>query len=843
MRRTAKSVNRDLETFEFEIAVGPDTGLYAEGAFVVFVGTLTHFNSSTLRLDQGQVAPLRVGFRLLTKDTNTVLYEGRAILDTQMLQPKLPYPFKLIIPSESISQSQMVLIVDFLYEGEFWFHESTHRLPNRFPVEPIKPVAPVRSESLTSDPSSPLALVLEALMEYDFSNYSSLLAMGRARHEDVILDQKVKEKISSCGDGTDVMPLTEFMRHYALLRRSRTARSPTNRAGRFELLREIFPLLASIGGESGSLVPPSSIDYLTAIPLADGMFDIPMTRIMLWYWLNEGKTLQPEMRLDRANVYWWWATAVMPGAHVPTDLLGTEVLSYFSGVHEEFRGRPIRLTTFYFKAYQESKPLTNRYDLQSDKALIAYSFDSLITHLTNPINQLFFGASVLGFWRQLISANADDPNLFEMALALAVDRSENRLRNASVGTRGKIIREILTARSQSACQAWLGMYTGATRELLLDRLARSARTEKAQQLANQRVTIVGLLASPSGLGVNARMSKAVFENMGLDVEMVDLRAPSERPMQHRGAALYHINADAVPMAILEGGGKRIRADQRIGFFLWELDKIPEIQRLGIDLVDEIWVPTEFLREVYSEVARVPVRNVGKYLLTPDISRLARPKNEAFTFLVSFDYHSGVERKNPLIALQAFCKAFPPSARHVAIVIKTTEFVPHHWGDPHDQWVQIMEIAQRDSRVRVVSDMLSEADYFSLINDCDCVVSTHRAEGFGYLPAYAMLLGKSVVTTNYSGTTDFCNSDTSWLLKYRLKPVLPGEFMFDVPGAVWADVDLDQLVETMREVIQADGLRIKREQAGQNFVREHYSLDAQSERYKESMRGFGYSFRQ
>jgi glycosyltransferase involved in cell wall biosynthesis len=283
------------------------------------------------------------------------------------------------------------------------------------------------------------------------------------------------------------------------------------------------------------------------------------------------------------------------------------------------------------------------------------------------------------------------------------------------------------------------------------------------------------------------------------------------------------------------------ADRRVGFFLWELDHLPESHRLGMDLVDEIWVPTEFLRRVYSGSAKVPVRNVGKYLLTPDLSKLAKRKNQGFTFLVSFDFHSGVERKNPLVALKAFAKAFPPNIGDVRVVVKTTEYVPNHWGDPHDQWLQIMEIAKKDPRIRIVTEMLSEWSYFSLMNECDCVVSTHRAEGFGYLPAYGMLLRKSVIATDYSGTTDFCTPETAWLLQYRLKPVVQGEFIVDVPDAAWADVDLDHVAQTMREVVENKTARLQKEEAGRAFVRGRYSLEAQSGRYRELMKDLGYNF--
>jgi glycosyltransferase involved in cell wall biosynthesis len=559
---------------------------------------------------------------------------------------------------------------------------------------------------------------------------------------------------------------------------------------------------------------------------------------MLWYWLTEGKLLRPQMKVDRENIFWWWITSAMPACHIPAIFIGDEADRYFNGIDENFRESLIPLTRFFSRAYRESDAHQKRYNLSTEAGLVAYSFDSLLHNLHQVLNSSFLGSATLDFWTQTVGNDKRDPSVFELALALNLGLPASQAETLAAADLRKVVRHTILERAFRAPVSWRRLFSSETIEAI-DK--KSPRRQYSADHPFETVSIIGMPASTTGLGVNSRMSRATFEHIGLKVNMLDARsgkALREESCTH--LALFHLNADAVPMAILEGTAKYLRAKARVGFYLWELNFLPENQRLGLQLVDEIWVPSEFLRGVYAKDAKVPVRNAGKYLIAPDLTVIPSRRPSPFTFLVSFDFHSGIERKNPLAAVRAFAAAFKSSNRDVALVIKTTEYVPNHWGDPYEQWLSILEIAKRDNRIRVIADIMSESSFFRLISDCDCVISPHRAEGFGYLPAYAMLLRKAVIATDYSGTADFCTPQTSWLLKYKMKPLRRGDFIVDVPGAIWADVELDHLAATMVEVVQDEARRTAKCAAGHALVQQKYSLEAHSRRYLDLLHGFGYS---
>ena len=78
------------------------------------------------------------------------------------------------------------------------------------------------------------------------------------------------------------------------------------------------------------------------------------------------------------------------------------------------------------------------------------------------------------------------------------------------------------------------------------------------------------------------------------------------------------------------------------------------------------------------------------------------------------------------------------------------------------------------------------------------VSLHRAEGFGHTLAEAMLLGKPVVATGYSGNLEFMTPANSWLAATSSTQVGEGTDVYPAE-AEWADPDLDHAAALLRKV--------------------------------------------
>jgi glycosyltransferase involved in cell wall biosynthesis len=117
---------------------------------------------------------------------------------------------------------------------------------------------------------------------------------------------------------------------------------------------------------------------------------------------------------------------------------------------------------------------------------------------------------------------------------------------------------------------------------------------------------------------------------------------------------------------------------------------------------------------------------------------------------------------------------------------------------------------------------------------DCFLSLHRSEGFGRGPAEAMLLGKPVIATDYSGTRDFATPETALLVDYRLVPVGAEEYP-GAEGQVWAEVDLDHAASAMRRLVADPSLARRLGQAGRERIGRSYDPPAVGARYVERLR--------
>ena len=86
-------------------------------------------------------------------------------------------------------------------------------------------------------------------------------------------------------------------------------------------------------------------------------------------------------------------------------------------------------------------------------------------------------------------------------------------------------------------------------------------------------------------------------------------------------------------------------------------------------------------------------------------------------------------------------------------------------------------------------------------------------------AEAMLSGLAVITTGWSGQTDFCTPDTAWLIDYNFSRAITH---FGISASVWAEPDEKHLSTLMRDVysMPAD-LRQARITAGQKLLNEKF----------------------
>lgn len=320
------------------------------------------------------------------------------------------------------------------------------------------------------------------------------------------------------------------------------------------------------------------------------------------------------------------------------------------------------------------------------------------------------------------------------------------------------------------------------------------------------VNVAGYLRAELGIGEVARQMIGALDAAGVPVAAVGLHAPLSRQGHDYVASreldapypvnLVCVNADGLPAFAKEAGSAFFRDRYTIGVWWWETSEFPERFHDAFQFVDEVWVGTEFIARALTAVSPVPVVHVPVPVELNDHAPLQPGEQDwpdGFSFYFSWDYNSIAKRKNPLGLVEAYTRAFgPEDGVHLVLKCINAEHAP----DAHRR---VREAVADRPDIVLVDRYVDVETKNRLMASCDCYVSLHRSEGFGLTMAEAMLLGKPVIATGYSGNLDFMSPANSYLVDHELVPIGPGAEPYD-PDGTWAEPDLEHAAALMREVV-------------------------------------------
>ncbi|MBN8907030.1 MAG: glycosyltransferase family 4 protein, partial [Rhodospirillales bacterium] len=192
--------------------------------------------------------------------------------------------------------------------------------------------------------------------------------------------------------------------------------------------------------------------------------------------------------------------------------------------------------------------------------------------------------------------------------------------------------------------------------------------------------------------------------------------------------------------------------------------------------------------------------------------------EAVVVLVVFNLASSFVRKNPLGAIAAFRAAFGDRPDRI-LVLKVTN--ADHFAD---DFAQLRAAVAGASNIRIDDRLMPPDMLAALMQAADIVLTLHRSEGLGLVPAEAMLLGRAVVSTGWSGNLDFMDAASAALVPVRLVTPDDPRGVLVAEGAVWADPDLAVAAAHLRRLADDPIARADLAAAGQRLARERLGAD-------------------
>lgn len=357
----------------------------------------------------------------------------------------------------------------------------------------------------------------------------------------------------------------------------------------------------------------------------------------------------------------------------------------------------------------------------------------------------------------------------------------------------------------SALLAWLSSPEADLSEAARAWCAQLDTPLVSRELAQPGVNMIGHFCYASGLRVSAEAMVLAMSHVGVSASLRDVCTDAKddprhvdfRGMEYHDVTIIHTQPEPFFDSAYERAHlwERSPRTYRIGYWYWEFDSIPESWVEHAKKVDEVWAATEFVARGLRERLGIPVRTLFPGVKLAPYTKRSKSHfgldETNFTFLFTYHMMSVMERKNPKGLIRAFKLAFNTD-EPVQLVLKSS------FGDRHPEQMQELRDAALGSNITIIDDVFSPDEVLSLMDVCDAYASLHRSEGLGLTMAEAMLMGKPVIATGFSGNMDFMNDENSLLVSYERvkvgKPIPPYDAELE-----WAEPSVEHAALLMRKL--------------------------------------------
>ena len=263
---------------------------------------------------------------------------------------------------------------------------------------------------------------------------------------------------------------------------------------------------------------------------------------------------------------------------------------------------------------------------------------------------------------------------------------------------------------------------------------------------------------------------------------------------------------------------------------WEFGAVPvEWVRGIVEQVDELWVPSEWVRQCFVAGGVPPERVVtipngfDPAVFRPDAPPLPLPTSKTFRFL----YVGGsIHRKGYDLLLRAYVETFT-AADDVCLVIKDHAYYRHRLD-------ATLEELRRPGAPEVLYyfDNVAPAQMAGFYAAATCLVHPFRGEGFGLPILEAMACGRAVIVTDAGPVREFCPPDVGIFVPARRMPFpeCRVDHLETVGRPFLVEPDLDALRTALRWAYEHREECLERGARGAAHAHAHYPWPVIAGRY-------------
>lgn len=271
---------------------------------------------------------------------------------------------------------------------------------------------------------------------------------------------------------------------------------------------------------------------------------------------------------------------------------------------------------------------------------------------------------------------------------------------------------------------------------------------------------------------------------------------------------------------------------------WEFGSVPkEWVVLMQDYVDELWVPSQFVRKCFvnsgvseSKVVVIP-NGINPDQFRPNVEPLELRTSKVFKFLF---VGGTIGRKGIDVLLNTYVSSFS-SKDDVCLVIKDMGSKSFYKGQTLESAVRKIQSNPQAPEILYRSDDMAPDELPSLYRACDCLVHPYRGEGFGLPVLEAMACGLPVIVTAGGATDDFATDEFALRIPAVRKSIGTKVDQYELAGEGWLlEPDPVALADRMREVVRDPAKARAMGARASEHVRRHWTWAASAAKAQERL---------
>ncbi len=297
-----------------------------------------------------------------------------------------------------------------------------------------------------------------------------------------------------------------------------------------------------------------------------------------------------------------------------------------------------------------------------------------------------------------------------------------------------------------------------------------------------RIDIYCFSAHAGGIGKDARLiSNALMAIKRFDVNLINIADPNFAVDEAGDVAFFIAPAQEIAKFLFKDPKLMAYYQHKYAFMQWELAKWPaELQEIP-KLFDLVLVSSDFTKKSFSEYVETRKITMPSYVVSAGVKR----SETKIRFLTMYDSWSYIERKNPYAAIKAFQALDSDYPIELVVKVANINKAEHE---------KLLKIEADDGRISIITNSMTDAEVYELIESSHALLSFQRSEGFGRVLLEALCLGTYVFSNDYSGVSEFSKSPNFINCKYTLIPV-ENNYPYG-KDQYWADIDEEDLLSKL-----------------------------------------------